>query len=112
MDVRCFFMEREISSLLVDLTEIADLERNTSYAQNRLKRSIAMSNQLTIKGQVTIPKEIRDHLGLQSGRSAVEFVISKDGSVYLERAQSKHAVSDANPEFCKHLLGLLAGRVV
>ncbi len=71
-----------------------------------------MSNQLTIKGQVTIPKEIREHLGLQSGRSAVEFVISKDGNVYLEKAQSKHAAAEANPEFCKHLLGLLAGQVI
>lgn len=96
----------------MDLTEIADLERNASYEQNRLKRSIAMSNQLTIKGQVTIPKEIREHLGLQSGRSAVEFVISKDGNVYLEKAQSKHELAPANPEFCKHLLGLLAGQVV
>lgn len=107
-----FFYGKDFSLLLVDLTEIADLESNARYGQNRLKRSIAMSNQLTIKGQVTIPKEIREHLGLQSGRSAVEFVISKEGFVYLTKAQSKHDVSAANPEFCKHLLGLLAGQVV
>ena len=37
---------------------------------------------LTIKGQITIPKEIRDHLGLQAG-SQVEFVIDETGKVKL-----------------------------
>lgn len=31
-----------------------------------------MSQRLTIKGQVTVPKNIRDFLGLTSGSSAVE----------------------------------------
>ena len=35
-----------------------------------------MANRLTIKGQVTIPKEVRDFLHLTNGDSAVEFVIS------------------------------------
>ena len=39
-----------------------------------LKGADTMSNRLTIKGQVTIPKEIRDFLGLQEGNSSVEFV--------------------------------------
>jgi AbrB family looped-hinge helix DNA binding protein len=37
---------------------------------------------LTTKGQITIPKEIRDHLGLQAG-SQVEFVIDETGKVKL-----------------------------
>ena len=45
-----------------------------------------MSNRLTIKGQVTIPKEIRDFLGLTSGGSAVEFKISQDGTVLITKA--------------------------
>ena len=40
-----------------------------------------MSNRLTIKGQVTIPKAVRDFLGLQEGGSSVEFTINDDGSV-------------------------------
>ena len=47
-----------------------------------------MSNRLTIKGQVTIPKEIRDFLGLTEGASAVNFEIAEDGSVRVTRAQS------------------------
>ena len=42
-----------------------------------------MSNRLTIKGQVTIPKAVRDFLGLQEGGSSVEFTINDDGSVTL-----------------------------
>ena len=45
-----------------------------------------MSNRLTIKGQVTIPKAVRDHLGLQEGCSSVEFVINADGSVTVRKA--------------------------
>ena len=41
-----------------------------------------MSNRLTIKGQVTIPKAVRDFLGLQEGGSSVEFTINDDGSRY------------------------------
>jgi AbrB family looped-hinge helix DNA binding protein len=35
---------------------------------------------ITSKGQVTIPKEIRDHLKLETG-SKVDFVIDEDGQV-------------------------------
>ena len=37
---------------------------------------------ITTKGQVTIPKEIRDYLALQVG-SRVEFVIDETGNVKL-----------------------------
>ena len=40
-----------------------------------------MANRLTIKGQVTIPKDVREFLGLQAGASRVEFTIDEDGSV-------------------------------
>ncbi|MGN1149467.1 MAG: AbrB/MazE/SpoVT family DNA-binding domain-containing protein [Sutterella sp.] len=45
-----------------------------------------MSHRLTIKGQVTIPKEIRDFLGLEDGNSCVEFAVEEDGSVTLRKA--------------------------
>ncbi|AWJ87999.1 AbrB family transcriptional regulator (plasmid) [Azospirillum sp. TSH58] len=44
-----------------------------------------MATTLTTKGQVTIPKPIRDRLGLGPG-SAVEFEIAEDGRVVLSRA--------------------------
>lgn len=39
---------------------------------------------ITSKGQVTIPLEIRDKLGLSAG-SEVEFELLPDGKVYLTR---------------------------
>ncbi len=48
-----------------------------------------MSHRLTIKGQVTIPKEIRDFLGLEEGCSCVEFVVEADGSVSVRKAGEK-----------------------
>lgn len=43
-----------------------------------------MSTTVTSKGQVTIPKPIRDSLGLEPG-SRVEFVREEDGKVVLLR---------------------------
>jgi antitoxin PrlF len=42
---------------------------------------------LTTKGQVTIPKRLRDYLGLTPG-SDVDFDVAEDGRVYL-RAHGK-----------------------
>ncbi|KAA0578670.1 AbrB/MazE/SpoVT family DNA-binding domain-containing protein [Azospirillum sp. Sh1] len=44
-----------------------------------------MATTLTTKGQVTIPKPIRDRLGIGPG-SAVEFEIAEDGRVILKPA--------------------------
>lgn len=41
-----------------------------------------MQSAVTIKGQATIPKPIRDHLGLKPG-DKVKFFIHPDGSVVL-----------------------------
>jgi AbrB family looped-hinge helix DNA binding protein len=43
---------------------------------------------MTTKGQVTIPKRIRDHLGLKPG-SAVEFTIVGDGQIGLRTREKK-----------------------
>ncbi len=42
-----------------------------------------MSTSLTSKGQVTIPKPIRDRLGLKAG-SRIDFVQDADGEVRLK----------------------------
>ena len=75
-----------------------------------------MANRLTIKGQVTIPKEVRDFLHLTNGDSAVEFVISPDGSVSLRNAEAEAAVSSSDRSRSKNgrrvgvdVLSLLSG---
>jgi antitoxin PrlF len=44
-----------------------------------------MTTKVTSKGQVTIPKPVRDHLGIVPG-SEVEFRRTEDGSIVIERA--------------------------
>jgi AbrB family looped-hinge helix DNA binding protein len=41
-----------------------------------------MDSTLTVKGQTTIPKPIRDHLGLKPG-DKVKFLVRSDGSVVI-----------------------------
>ena len=47
-----------------------------------------MSTTLTIKGQVTIPKQIRDALGLVPG-TPIDFAVNRNGEVVLHKAQPK-----------------------
>jgi AbrB family looped-hinge helix DNA binding protein len=47
-----------------------------------------MSTTVTVKGQVTIPKPVRDLLGIVPG-SKVDFHRAPDGSVVLVRADRK-----------------------
>jgi AbrB family looped-hinge helix DNA binding protein len=44
-----------------------------------------MSTTLTIKGQVTIPKHVRDAVGLKPG-SRVDFAVTDDGQVIIRKA--------------------------
>ena len=44
-----------------------------------------MSTTLTVKGQVTIPKHIRDALGLKPGM-VVDFAVNRDGEVVIREA--------------------------
>jgi len=44
-----------------------------------------MAVTVTRKGQVTIPKPVRDRLGVDPG-SKVEFEVSEDGRAYLRKA--------------------------
>jgi antitoxin PrlF len=51
-----------------------------------------MVTTVTTKGQVTIPKPVRDHLGIKPG-SAVEFELAADGRVVLVKAGERRPVS-------------------
>lgn len=51
-----------------------------------------MSTTVTTKGQVTIPKAVRDHLQIAPG-SKVDFHRAPDGSIVLVRADGKKNVS-------------------
>lgn len=44
-----------------------------------------MSTVVTRKGQVTIPKKVRDHLGIGPG-TAVDFELAEDGRVTVSKA--------------------------
>jgi AbrB family looped-hinge helix DNA binding protein len=44
-----------------------------------------MATTVTSKGQVTIPKPVREHLGIAPG-SQVEFRRTADGSIVIEKA--------------------------
>lgn len=47
-----------------------------------------MGMPVTVKGQVTIPKPLRDHLGLTPG-SEVDFILDAEGRVLLQRAAAE-----------------------
>jgi antitoxin PrlF len=44
-----------------------------------------MAHQVTVKGQVTIPKRVREYLGIRPG-SGVEFEVGPQGDVLLRKA--------------------------
>ena len=58
-----------------------------------------MATTLTSKGQVTIPKPVRDYLGLGAG-DGVEFEFADDGSV-LVRAAGKPSPKRRSSRFSK-----------
>ncbi len=54
-----------------------------------------MSTVVTSKGQVTIPKKVRDYLGIRPG-TAVNFELTVDGRVVLVKATGPQA-PEASP---------------
>ena len=52
-----------------------------------------MQTMMTTKGQVTIPKRVRDELGLKPGRP-VEFDVNAAGEVVIRKSKGKRARPD------------------
>ena len=63
-----------------------------------------MQTNLTVKGQVTIPKAMRDHLGLQPG-AAVRFAYTEDGRVAIMPAAARRTPAKAKPSRFDKLKG-------
>ena len=57
-----------------------------------------MATTITSKGQVTIPKHIRDALQLEPG-SSVDFSVNREGEVVLQRANQTPARKSAGDRF-------------
>jgi AbrB family looped-hinge helix DNA binding protein len=56
-----------------------------------------MSTTLTVKGQVTIPKPIRDAMGLTPGTS-IDFAVNRNGEVVLHKADSGQTSRKERPQ--------------
>jgi antitoxin PrlF len=59
-----------------------------------------MQSSLTVKGQVTIPKAMRDHLGLKPG-AQVRFAYTADGGVAIQPAVPGGAPARTASRFAK-----------
>jgi antitoxin PrlF len=57
-----------------------------------LPENLSMATTVTSKGQVTIPKRVRDYLGIQPG-SQVDFRRTADGGVVIEKADGSRPPS-------------------
>ena len=62
-----------------------------------------MGMPVTVKGQVTIPKPIRDRLGLTPG-SRVDFEVDGQGRVFLQKSGPEEA-RPPDPDRFERLLG-------
>jgi antitoxin PrlF len=63
-----------------------------------------MGMPVTVKGQVTIPKPIRDRLGLTPG-SRVEFEVDGNGRVVLAKAAPEREAPPPDPDRFERLKG-------
>jgi AbrB family looped-hinge helix DNA binding protein len=59
-----------------------------------------MSTTVTQKGQVTIPKAVRDRLGIVPG-TQVEFSLSQDGQVVLSKVDGQRASVPPHHDFAR-----------
>jgi AbrB family looped-hinge helix DNA binding protein len=59
-----------------------------------------MATTVTTKGQVTIPKEVRDLLGIKPG-SAVAFEVAEDGRVVLSKVGRRGPTTRPPSRFAK-----------
>ncbi|MFQ3318082.1 MAG: antitoxin PrlF [Natronomonas sp.] len=64
--------------------------------------SFSQDATVTSKGQVTIPKEIRDRLGIESG-TEVEFEVQEDGSVTIRpKKPAMERLQDIRKQLSEH----------
>lgn len=56
-----------------------------------------MGHALTVKGQVTIPKAMREHMGVAQGQE-IEFVAQPGGQVLMFPAEACRAQRESFPE--------------
>ena len=63
-----------------------------------------MQTNLTVKGQVTIPKAMRDHLGLAPG-AAVRFAYTENGGVAILPATARRSPAKVKPSRFDKLKG-------
>jgi antitoxin PrlF len=62
--------------------DLLDIEWATRYYFYEMVMGSDMESAITSKGQATIPKAIREHLGLKPG-DRIKFFVHPDGSVVL-----------------------------
>lgn len=67
-----------------------------------ITKSMHYQSNMTIKGQVTVPKDIREALGLEPG-DAVEFELDADGNARIFNAASSDRVSARKADFLNRL---------
>jgi antitoxin PrlF len=66
-----------------------------------------MTVRVTSKGQVTIPKQVRDRLGIKRG-TAVDFHIAEDGRAFLRKTGGRQA---QQPSRFKRMRGTATSRL-
>ena len=62
---------------------------------------MANATTLTRKGQVTVPREIRDRLGLKAG-DKLTFTLLSDGTVIMRAKTKQLADLSEPPQSCSH----------
>ena len=67
------------------------------YYDLRSNTEVEMATTLTSKGQVTIPKKVRDAVGLKPG-DHVDFVVGDSGDVVLRRAGPESRSPTPDPD--------------
>ncbi len=74
-----------------------------------------MAHQVTVKGQVTIPKRVRDYLGIGPG-SGVEFEVDPKGDVLLRKAGKPSRPAKGGGKFAalrgRHKSGMSTGQIM
>jgi antitoxin PrlF len=74
------------------------------------KPRVSVTAKITSKGQITLPKAVRDHFGLQPGQE-VEFVEDDTGAIRIRRYLDPHRFEKWRG-YLKHLKGRSSDELV